>query len=283
VSYRDRIRACNRWDPGGFLPFHVGGDRRGWVRPAFAEALREWPAVFRVGAEGVWLEPALRGVRRRTDAVAWVLSLLLARGVLGRLHGEQYPVGPSRSRPDLLLDREAAAWFGIRAYGQHVNGVVRRADGLHMWVGRRAADKRNYPSRLDHVAAGGLPHGIGLWENLAKECWEEAGIAPALSRTASPVGALTYCQETESGLKPDTIYCYDLMLPDEFRPRSLDGEMQSFELLPVREVEALVRDTDAFKPNCSLVIIDFLIRHGRLDPGSEDYLDLVQGLHAALP
>ena len=46
---------------------------------------------------------------------------------------------------------------------------------------------------------------------------------------------------------------------------------------------ATVRDTDDFKFNCALVVIDFLIRHGLLTPDDEpDYLRLVSGLHAAI-
>jgi len=68
-----------------------------------------------------------------------------------------------------------------------------------------------------------------------------------------------------------------------FRPRCNDGEMESFELMPIEDVETLVRDTEEFKPNCSLVIIDWLLRHGRLEPETDDYLGLVQGLHPNLP
>jgi hypothetical protein len=40
-----------------------------------------------------------------------------------------------------------------------------------------------------------------------------------------------------------------------------------------------VRDTDDFKFNCALVVIDFLIRHGVVAPDDEpDYLTLVRGL-----
>jgi hypothetical protein len=41
-----------------------------------------------------------------------------------------------------------------------------------------------------------------------------------------------------------------------------DGEVESFELVPVHEVAELVRTSNAYKPNCSLVIINFLFRHG---------------------
>ena len=41
---------------------------------------------------------------------------------------------------------------------------------------------------------------------------------------------------------------------------------------------AIVRDSDEFKLNCNLVVIDFLIRHGWIDPRSPEYLALVLGL-----
>ncbi|MCU7809626.1 MAG: DUF4743 domain-containing protein, partial [Candidatus Thiodiazotropha sp. (ex Notomyrtea botanica)] len=100
-----------------------------------------------------------------------------------------------------------------------------------------------------------------------------------IAANAVSVGALTYCKETRVGLKPDTLYCYDLELTDDFQPRNTDGEVAEFMLLPVEEVLRLVRDTDEFKLNCNLVLIDFFIRHGILDPETPDYLDLVQGLH----
>ena len=40
----------------------------------------------------------------------------------------------------------------------------------------------------------------------------------------------------------------------------------------------IVRDTDEFKPNCNLIVIDFLVRHGRIDPDGPDYLAIVEGL-----
>ena len=43
-----------------------------------------------------------------------------------------------------------------------------------------------------------------------------------------------------------------------------DGEVESFERLPIQDVLAIIETTDAFKYNCNLVIIDFAIRHGVL-------------------
>jgi hypothetical protein len=89
-------------------------------------------------------------------------------------------------------------------------------------------------------------------------------------------------RETGKGLKPDTLYCYDLELPPEFEPHCSDGEVEEFYLWPIERVAQIVRESDEFKPNCSLVVIDFLIRHGVIGPEHVDYLQLNQGLRPAL-
>jgi len=169
--------------------------------------------------------------------------------------------------------------FGVRAYGVHVNGVVRRPDGLHLWIGRRAPDKPVAPDKLDNMVAGGQPAHLGLMDNLVKEAAEEADIPADLARTARPVGAICYCLEDQWGLKPDVMFCYDLEVPADFTPRNTDGEISSFQLLPIAEVAARVKDGDEFKFNVNLVILDFLLRHGLLSPDDEpDYVEIVKGL-----
>jgi hypothetical protein len=56
--------------------------------------------------------------------------------------------------------------------------------------------------------------------------------------------------------------------------------VESFQLMPIEEVAALVSDTTEFKDNCNLVIIDFLIRHGIIKPDQPGYLSLVTGLRS---
>lgn len=45
-------------------------------------------------------------------------------------------------------------------------------------------------------------------------------------------------------------------------PTLADGEVDSFRLIPVPHAANIIRRTHFFKPNCNLVIIDFLFRHG---------------------
>ncbi|MCW8906829.1 MAG: DUF4743 domain-containing protein [Sedimenticola sp.] len=284
MGFLDHVVACNTHDADAFLPFRVDQRLVGRVRPAFARYLEDWPELFRVGEHQVELVCREPGMEARSRRLARVLDEMVLQGLLSHLHGEQYAAVTGRElQPLLLVDRAAAPRFGIRAFGQHLNGYVRTGSGLSMWVGRRAEDRLHYPGCLDNLAAGGLPYGISLAENLAKECWEEAGIPAELSRRAVPVGAIGYQRDTEAGFKPDTLYCYDLELPQSFRPACMDGEVQAFYLMPVEEVMERVRDTQEFKLNCNLVIIDFLIRHGYIGPENEEYLSLVAGLHPGMP
>lgn len=255
----------------------------GRLKQAMWQSLLQWPELFEVGPQEIHFTAEREDFAARTEALAEVTRQLVKQGVISHRHGEQYPVTASgREQSYATIDRTAAAYFGLRAYGQHLNGFVRSAEGIKLWIARRAADRKVFPDKLDNMVAGGLPQDLGLEENLHKECWEEASIPPELARNAWPVGVLTYCKETQVGLKPDTLYCYDLELPNDFAPTNTDGEVAEFCLMPVNEVARIVRETDDFKLNCNLVIIDFLIRHGFLGPETPDYLEIAQGLHARL-
>ena len=56
-----------------------------------------------------------------------------------------------------------------------------------------------------------------------------------------------------------------------------DGEVESFQRLPLKEVADAVARTDEFKDNCNLVIISFLVRHGLQKPELPGYLGTVSG------
>ena len=283
MSYLDRIAACNRFDLSRFLPFLVDGVRYGWVLPEFARLLRRWPTVFHVAADAVSLDPRLDGYHRRSEAVAEVVARLAEEGVIRGWRGENYPVALACDAPAVFeIERAAVPHFGFRAWGVHVNGLVRRGGETLVWVGQRAADKETFPAMLDHLAAGGQPVGIGLLDNVVKECGEEAGVPPELARRARYVRKLHYCCETPTGLKPDTIFVYDLELPEDFIPSNTDGEVERFFLWTLDEVADVVANTTRFKPNCNLVLIDLLRREQRLGVGSAEYQRIVDALDVGL-
>lgn len=246
--------------------------------------LSKFPDVFHIDTNVVRLSPELEGmnVTERSRSVAKVLHCLRDNSIITGWRDELYPVVSSFYEPAvLLIERAAASFFGIKAYGVHINGFVRLPDSneIELWVARRSSTKPTWPGRLDHLVAGGQPHGVSLMENVVKECQEEAGISPELARQAKPVGAVSYTSIVPSGLKRDVLFCFDLELPLDFTPVPNDGEVEEFFRLPLQQVaDTIAEGEDNFKDNCNLVIIDFLIRHGALPCDMPGYLDLVRGV-----
>ncbi len=279
MSFLDRIAECNRHDLSGFRPFLVDGVRVGWVRHALVERLARFGDVFAAQADGLALRAELRGFEPRSAAMDRVVRVLETAGIVRGRRDEFYPVAATIDAPPVFqIERAAVAVFGISASGVHMTGYVRRADGLWIWVPRRARGKSTYPGMLDNTVAGGQPIGLGRRENLIKECQEEAGIPAGLAARAVEVGRIDYCMETADGLKPDVQFCFDLELPADFTPENADGETESFELWPAARVMATVRDTREFKDNCNLVLIDFFLRHGLIDNAHPGYGEIERGL-----
>lgn len=82
--------------------------------------------------------------------------------------------------------------------------------------------------------------------------------------------------ETRKGLSAKSLFIYDVELPRSFVPINLDGEVEEFNLVPVSAVlESIACNLKAWKPNSAVVMIEFAVRHGVINPTSEpDYLRL---------
>jgi len=279
MTLLERVKECQRWDRKRYRPFRVDGLSLGWITREFADRLKGFPAVFAVSPEAVDLAPSLRDFDARSRAVEEVLQRLKEEGLVRGWRNEAYPVGVSlHSRPLLKMERAAVPLFGVRAYGVHLNGFVGQGEGLHLWVARRSATKQTAPGKLDHIVGGGQPMGLGLMENLIKECAEEAAIPESLAREARPAGFVSYVTERAEGLRSDICYAYDIALPADFVPRNTDGEIEWFQLWPIGEVKARLAASDDFKFNVALVNIDFLVRRGYLGPDEPNYVEIVEGL-----
>jgi len=188
------------------------------------------------------------------------------------------------------MERAACALFGVITYGVHMTVYEQRqgddgdADrgGVRIWVPRRAATKPTYPGMLDNSVAGGIAGGTSALDTIVKEAAEEASLDPELVRKrARAVGAVSYYRQTDAGwLQPEVQYVYDMRLePGEAQLMPRDGEVESFKLMSVDEIVPRMHAGE-FKPNCALVLIDFLVRHGYLTPENEPrYVEINQRLH----
>jgi len=279
MGFLRHIHNCNQHNPDNFVPFFVDEKLVGRFTHSFVACLAKRADLFVVKEAAVTFTPQLQSYDQRSQAIDIFLRQRLAKNEHPYMMDEMYAVTPRGFREAVFeIDRSAAALFGIRTFGQHVNAFVQKSNGMHMWLGQRAADKGTFPGMLDQLVAGGLPVTETLTSNLSKECYEEAGIESHIAHTAVPVGTVSYNVDTATGFKYDTLYCYDLELPADFTPRCTDGEVDAFKLLPIEEIMQIVDKTDNFKPNCNLVIIDFLLRHGYITPDHDEYLGLVTGL-----
>ncbi len=288
MSYLDRIREANRYDASDYRPFRVASIDVGHVRHGFAESLRRWPQVFAVNESCVRLAPALNAKdsdpRSRSVEVNAVLRQLHVGGTIEHWYDELFPVSQRWDDPPMLLmERAALPFFGVPGYGVHMNGYVREGDQIKLWVARRARDKPTFPGKLDHLVAGGQPYGISLEDNLIKECFEEASIPRSRASLARPAGRVRYAVDLGLGLRPDTIFVFDLKLAPDFRPVNTDGEVESFDLWTLDEVSRRLRETTDFKFNSALVIIDFLVRIGFIPKDHPEYAEIVTMLGVTGP
>lgn len=283
MSLLDRVRVCQRRNLARYPRFVVADAAVGWVRPDIADRLRGFPETFKVGDGVVRLHPRFADFDSRSQAVEAVLLALKDEGLVPGWRNEAYPVGTDFHTPPLMkMERAAVPGFGVRAYGVHVNGHVETRpggnDGLQIWVGRRSRNKPTAPGKLDHLVAGGQPLGLGLMDNVVKECAEEAAIPDSLARAARPAGFVSYVMENEEGIRNDVLFVYDLAVPADFMPRNTDGEIDDFYLWPLARVIDTLASGDDFKFNVALVVIDFLVRRGLIPPEDPDYLEIVHGL-----
>ncbi|KAI0634204.1 NUDIX hydrolase domain-like protein [Trametes polyzona] len=187
------------------------------------------------------------------------------------------------------MERAASGLFGIVTFGVHMTVFEEDpAEGdlsarYKLWVPRRAATKQTWPGYLDNSVAGGIEAGLGVFDCVVKESMEEASIPEDVVRQwARATGSVSYFFRTPRGwLQPEVEYVYDLRLPpgSDVQPKPLDGEVESFELLPLEKVVEHMR-AGLFKYNCAIVLVDFMVRKGIITPDNEpDYQEIVTRLH----
>lgn len=162
------------------------------------------------------------------------------------------------------------------------SGYVRHPKlGLCIWLQQRSDTKQTWPGKWDNMVGGGLSVGYGIEETAVKEAAEEASIPSDLVKNIVSAGCVSFLFESSRGIFPNTEFVFDLELPVDFTPTNADGEVQAFQLLPVKEcLEKLF--SPEFKTTSCPVVIDFLIRHGVITPENGKHCKLIE-VHNYLP
>ncbi|CAG8742610.1 3131_t:CDS:2 [Cetraspora pellucida] len=240
------------------------------------------PCPFIIEETFVTFASHLNTFEELTQAIKNLLEVWREEKAFPALEGwrdELYPVyGPSNLA--FVMERSGTPIFGLLTFGIHLSAYVRTSEGkLKMWIAKRSTTKSTWPGRLDNTVAGGISYKLTVKETVIKEAMEEASLPEEIAEKAVPVGAITYFIVTKNGLQPEVEYVYDLELPIDVKPKPLDGEVECFYLWDIDEVKKRIL-ADEFKPNCALVVIDFMIRHSIITPENEPaYLEILSRLH----
>jgi len=257
---------------GEMWPWIVDGRVVGELDPPRARALARFTDVFAVSAGNVRLAPHLTDAASRTAAVASVATALAAERRLSAWRDERYAAGSDPDgTPLFLLERAAARYFGIRTFAAHVNGTTLRDGVAAMWIARRSPHKAIDPGMLDNLVGGGVAAGTSVAATVVKEAWEEAGLPPDLARTARAAGSVEIRRAQPDGLHLETIFVHDLDLPSDAVPVNKDGEVAEFRLVTPDQAAQLVAHEsgpDVVTADASLVIVDWLMRHGYVPRGT---------------
>ncbi|KAI0508264.1 hypothetical protein F5B22DRAFT_424274 [Xylaria bambusicola] len=298
----------------------LAGDPKphGYLRPETV-AKMPWTSLFQVSHEHPRTVTVLDSSQGSDSAAAFtaafqkLVDILIEQDtfrLLAKRHSEPFtllswPTSPSEggtgtSTGVVTMERFAAPLFGILLQGAHMIAYVRsRAteddcgviSGL--WIPRRAKHLFSSPNMLDSTVAGGIAAGTTALETIIKEAGEEAALQPELMRTrVRSTGLLTYVSSTdaihgwpgESGLLcPGIVYTYDMELPEDVIPKPHDGEVGSYNLMSVGDVQSALLNNE-FKPDAAVVLIDFLIRHGVITADNErNFVRINERIHRRLP
>ena len=274
-----------------FVDLLVNDSHVGHVRPDFARALLEHGSLndddgyvlfTRSGNNTICLdrENRYKSAEEKTRVVAELFEKMRELALIPGWRNEMFPVVSDAGKICMNVERATASLLGIKAFGVHVNGFVKKNSNVFLWVGTRSKDKQTFPGMLDHLSAGGLPAGMPPTLCAIKELSEEAGVPEKYSeKHVKSVSCVSYRMFYKECVKRDVLFCYDLELEEAFVPKPVDGEVESFELLPIEKVcEIIAFEPGRFKPNCVLVIIDFAIRKGIVTCDMPGYFELVKAL-----
>ncbi|CAB11089.1 thiamine diphosphokinase Tnr3/ Nudix hydrolase fusion protein [Schizosaccharomyces pombe] len=273
----------------GTIPFRANGAAIGYVTPLVLEILIKadnfkfnWVYV-----PGEYIEINASTFEKRTDILAKVLEHWRHNntfGIADQWRNELYTVYGKSKKPVLAVERGGFWLFGFLSTGVHCTMYIpaTKEHPLRIWVPRRSPTKQTWPNYLDNSVAGGIAHGDSVIGTMIKEFSEEANLDVS-SMNLIPCGTVSYIKmEKRHWIQPELQYVFDLPVDDLVIPRINDGEVAGFSLLPLNQVLHEL-ELKSFKPNCALVLLDFLIRHGIITPQHPQYLQTLERIHRPLP
>ncbi|KAL3662519.1 hypothetical protein V7S43_012374 [Phytophthora oleae] len=259
----------------------------GFVLKQQQERLSKFSDLLEVTDDEIVMKPRFRTIEERSQAFQKMEAELKEEGAFPFYQDEFYMSRTTFSSPTLFTyHRGVGPYFGLSQFATHLNGFVRDKETgnvTHVWIATRSASKKRWPLMRDTIVGGGLPVGISALDNMVKEAQEEAGLKPDWARPRCvAAGSISYVSKHPYGLTNDTMFIFDVELPTDVVPLNQDGEVESFDLLPVQEaLSRLWSEPERFKPDVCILLLDFFVRHGVLNADNfDDYEELQQALRS---
>ncbi len=321
-SFYDVIRMCNKFDRdvGSLWEFRLLDSQGpvGYMLPEFVAEMRWDGTDFRISKaeRKIHLAPRI-GLGDDVVDICRLEFVKLCEKNLGVLGGvrkwleKRCDYHPLRGLEDHLVGIKMPAplrgVFGIVTTGTHLNVyTVKRVDGrpkMHIWVSRRS-QKVTYAGKLDQIVAGAMDprDSMDPLKTLQREAMEEAQLTVDMSsRMVTAQGTfvgtvvegprISFYDKKDSvagseqgQLEPGVRFTFDLEVDPSFVPRPSEPDaIAGFFLKPVDDVKRDLRRAE-WKPNCGLVMLDFLLRKGLIRPEDDERFSLLrQGLQRELP
>ncbi len=267
MSFADKFLAVSNWRSDNFGKLLTQkGQLLGKPKLDFLQYLQAYPDIITfIDEHTIVCNNNLRNEQDKSAAIAFMLKDIKEKFRIFPLwRDETWRAAVNfNAQAEFLIERGCVSLFGLPSWGVYLNGYVKKHNDIYMWIATRAKTKKEWPGLLDQLAAGGQPHNLTPFENMCKEAQEEAGLTKDYWHLMKQVGSISYQYEL-TGLRRDTLFMFDIELSADFRPTAVDGEVESFQLMHIDEVANIVEHTERFKPNCAIVVSDFLLRHNIL-------------------
>lgn len=162
------------------------------------------------------------------------------------------------------LERSLFRPLGLLSQAVHINGFVRQENELLMWIGKRSPFKAVDPDKLDNLVGGGVSSGESLAQACQREGFEEAGLDSQFTASLPTPRKILSQRTVSRGLHREHLAVYDVFLPSHMRPENQDGEVATFELMPLPTiVDAMLNGR--FMNDAILVTLDGWLQQGCID------------------
>ncbi|KAG6582806.1 RNA-binding protein [Phytophthora cinnamomi] len=296
MAWRPLVARVKSWTREAYVPLRVmlhPEEGEAWGRalgvqgPCTSVRLSKFSDLLEVTESEIVMKPRFRTIEERSHAFQKMEAELRQEGAFPFWQDEFYMAKTTFSSPTLFTyHRGVGPYFGLSQFATHLNGFVRDKETgavSHVWIATRSASKKRWPLMRDTIVGGGLPAGISALDNMVKEAEEEAGLEPSWTRPRLvAAGSISYVSKHPYGLTNDTMIIFDVELPSHTVPANQDGEVESFDLLPVQDALArLWSEPERFKPDVCLLLLDFFVRHGVITADNfADYEELQRALRS---